>query len=442
MSGYFLSRISPSDAPDGIGPYWRKVQAFGGFVEAGATYTDVRGDAGAKKGGDYFHTNLNLLAAAVGDDPHDALSGSASLVASKTYHIKHRDTPTATKTEVDVDVQPWAQEVPMRGGGILRGPLPIGPNLAAFLDDPLKIGAPLGLTLPLYDQDASVSQTWLRPPKKLTDLGSAFHGGFDFSVAQEWTEPRRLIDVAAAADGVVQVLLNTKSPGGGVVLRHEVSPAIAFQTIYQHVDPSTVDLAVGEFVRRGQRIGRIRRQQTASGGDKSHLHFGVAVRGDTFTLHGVDVPALWYFIDPFGVYGYHEPDGGSNYLYIPRARGGLQKKIRGAERTIHWAGDPLIQVLPAEIRTGYLAIRQIQTRVRRRAGDTIDGLTKEQDQFLVWLEGIDGFFFAGLGAALDRPIERTFITLLQRAHAERLKVSLGYRFVNGHRQISAAWIQR
>lgn len=429
LARYFLSRISPDAQPGGVGPFWRLVQPFGGFVEVGKNYADVLGEDDPAKGGDYFHTNLSLLAAAVGDDPRDVMQPSDVLAAERRYTVKHRGVAA-----FDVAVQPWVRTVPTRFG-MVGVSLPIGERLASFLDDPVGVGS-LRLGLPFREELTTLSGAWLRPPKSADDPGSAFHGGSDFSVQEVDGEPRPLIDVCAAADGVVSVLLNVKRPNGGVVLRHEAAPGRVFQTIYQHLEPGSVTARIGDRIGAGQMLGRIRRQGSGST-DRSHLHFGLGVQGPAFTLGTTTVPALWYLLDPFGVYDYHEPDRESDYLYIPRPRGGLSAPVRGAERVVHWGGNPLIEVLPGELRTRYLPVRQVQVRVRSQARSG-----GEQDQMLVWLDGVDGFFLLATGSRLDRPIERESCRALTLAHAHRLKVSVAYRYVAGERRISAAWLRR
>lgn len=439
MDRYFVSDVAPSSS--GLGRYWREVQQFSGFTTPGTTYDGVFAAGSSTNGGHFFHANLNLLAHAVGDDAGDHLVGRATLVRKFPYEVKNRVAVAGASTKLTVEVQPWEENHRAPRGGSNRVRLAIGANLAAFLDDPLGLGHGLELGLPFTDPDATPSGGWVRPPKKPSDPGSAFHGGIDFSVP---TDPRPLLTAAAAADGTVLYLLNGKRSSGhqgGVALLHEPAPGKQFITIYQHLQPDSVKLAVGDVVSRGDRLGKIRRWINDDGSDNSHLHFSVAVPGPAFDLDGTPVPALWYFIDPFGVYGYHDHSSTSDYEYVPRAAGGMAYRIRGADRTIHWAANPPIRMLPAEIQTRPAPIREVQTRVLRKRGGAGDALPAERNQFLVWLAGTPGFFSLPL-AAPPRAIERETVALLERACTEGRPVLLGYRWVGGDRRISAVWVQR
>jgi hypothetical protein len=417
---YFSAQAPPAE--EGSTIHWRKSQSYQVFDTSGKTYLDLIAEQPDRENVT-FHINLNLLAAAVGDDPLTAISSSGSLVDPVSYRFRGKRS---------VMVQPWVEKVPA-----LRGhrhvPLPIGPRLANFLDDPLGIGRPLNLALPFFDYETTPSQAWLR--------SEGWHGSIDFSVEADLGQPRRLIDVCAAADGVVAMFLaRDKGPNRGIILEHEPAPGAVFRTLYQHLDAASVGVVIGERVRAGQRLGKIT-FFPENGADHSHLHFTLAVRRRGFRLNGVDIPALWYCIDPFGVYDYHTPDQGPNYVYVPRPRGGLTSPIRGAERVIQWAGNPPIEAIRAEVRTPYSRIRRVQVRVRR-ATVSFDTSPTEQDQFLVWLEDLDPMFFLGLGGSFDRAIEHHLTDVLSDAYTMGHKVSLGYRFVDGQRHICAAWVQR
>lgn len=425
---YFLSRLSPEETSDGIGTYWRARQTYTVFVDPGKTYPQLI-DERPRRRRVFFHVNLNLLAAAVGDDPSAALGSTGSLVTREEYEVSR---------DLSVQVQPWVKEV-VHNHGLQRHQLPIGPRLAAFLDDPLGIGRPLGLALPVLNQDTTVSKTWMREQNTDQDPVDTIHGSCDFSDAAEFGQARELVDVCAAADGVVVLFL---AGNRGVILEHEVEPGAVFRTLYQHLNAESVEVLIGQEVHAGQRLGRIHRHfENGNGPEDSHLHFGLAVLGPTFRIGGREIPRLWYLIDPFGVYDYHEPDRGPDYVYVPRPRGGLFSPIHGAERAIHWAGDPPIEAFRGELRTPYTRVRRVQARVRQQSAPG-DALSGERDQFLVWLDGIDSFFFVALGGSLNRPIERELIAVLRLGHTTGRKVSLEYRFVDGQRHVCAAWLQR
>jgi murein DD-endopeptidase MepM/ murein hydrolase activator NlpD len=313
--------------------------------------------------------------------------------------------------------------------------VPIGDRLVSFLDDPLGMGGSLRLGLPFLHHEASVTQTWMRPGT------NAFHGGFDFSVEAQPFGLRPLFDACAAADGRVWMLLNDSDRGhqGGVVLLHEPAPGVQFATLYQHLRPSSVTLAVGDSVRRGQKIGRVRRWM-GSTHERTHLHFNLLVRGpDKVPGLNSDTSRLWFAIDPFGVFDDHDPRTGGNYNYIPSERGGATKPIRGAARTIHWRGNPPIEAYSGELTTPYSKVRLLQTRARSSRGSNQN--PGEMAQMLVWLEGDSHRYHVRLGIELDRSIEEEMCALLRDAHAHARSVRLGYRFRAGRREISAAWVR-
>ncbi len=95
----------------------------------------------------------------------------------------------------------------------------------------------------------------------------------------------------------------------------------------------------------------------------------------------------------------------------------------------------------AEKSTSFRKLRQIQARIRRKSGNATDVLPKEDEQFLVWLDGIDHYFFVPLKTASDLTLELEMIGVLREAFMHDKKVKLGYRQVGDNRYISAAWVQ-
>ena len=95
----------------------------------------------------------------------------------------------------------------------------------------------------------------------------------------------------------------------------------------------------------------------------------------------------------------------------------------------------------AELSTTYRKVRQIQARIRRKRGNDTDALPKEDEQFLVWLEGIDDYFFVPLKTASDLTLELEMIGVLREAFMHDKKVKLGYRRVGDNKYISAAWVR-
>jgi murein DD-endopeptidase MepM/ murein hydrolase activator NlpD len=413
MSRYFVSDTRDDDDQPIDATYWRERQGFGGLVGPGDSYERLRAGESVSRGSDPYHTNLNLLAHAVGDSP----TPLGQPVPSRSYSVR---------VGLALDLQPFALDPDGDPTKVAPVELVIGRNLARFLDDPLRTGRTLDLALPFFDEDVVIGPTggWLRPSGDRT-----FHGGIDFS-----TRPRRLFPVAASASGVVTTLLYTEdNPNNrGVVLEHDAGGT--FRTIYQHMDEDSVVVAVGDTVTRGQELGRISAQIQDDGGDNSHLHFAVAVRAKEFVYEGEDVPELWYFIDPFGVYDYrHDTE-----TYVPRTKEGMWESIRGAARSIHWSSEIPAESLPIERLTeGYQGIRLFQIRVRRndRSGGE---LPPEHDQCLVWLAD-DRPFFVPIRQATDRSMELQLIETLRQAFVNEKEVRLAYRFVGRNRLVTAAW---
>jgi murein DD-endopeptidase MepM/ murein hydrolase activator NlpD len=431
LAHYFVNRhVTRADAANGVGRYWRDTEAYSGWGQNGQTYASIQASGARRSARFRFQVNLHLLAQLLGDSPGDRKPPGSALVDMIDYTAKHRETPTFAGEETTIAVQPWEAIGPMGAQEV-----PIGNRLASFLDDPLGMRASLELGLPFLHRDASVSQTWIRAGK------NAFHGGLDFSVEAEPFALRPLFDACAAADGRVWMLLNDSDRGhqGGVVLLHEPAPGLQYATLYQHLRPASVNLAVGEYVRRGQKIGRVRRWMGDTY-ERTHLHFNLLVRGpDKVPGLGSDTSRLWFAIDPFGVFDEHNPMSGGNYNYIPYERGGATKPIRGAERTIHWRGNPPIEAYSGELTTPYSVVRSLQMRSRSSRGSNQS--PGETAQMLVWLEGESHRFHVRLGAELDRAIEEELCALLRDAYAHGRRVRLGYRFRAARREVSAAWVR-
>ena len=154
------------------------------------------------------------------------------------------------------------QLLDLRGGGLQAGPDVVGQHLDGFRCDAIALGVDAALDvlgaasrvyirfaggakpgelrqvkvdahaiaaeaaeklrqrIEFFDDETTPSQAWLRP--------EGWHGSIDFSVEANLGQPRRLIDVCAAADGVVAMFL--ASGGGrnrGIILEHEPAPGAA-----------------------------------------------------------------------------------------------------------------------------------------------------------------------------------------------------------------------
>jgi hypothetical protein len=95
----------------------------------------------------------------------------------------------------------------------------------------------------------------------------------------------------------------------------------------------------------------------------------------------------------------------------------------------------------AEKQTTYKKIRQIQVRIRTHGGGSPGELPGEDDQFLVFLEGENEYYFVPLKTATNRDLEIEMIGVLREAFMHGKNAKLGYRESNGNRYISAVWIQ-
>jgi hypothetical protein len=91
--------------------------------------------------------------------------------------------------------------------------------------------------------------------------------------------------------------------------------------------------------------------------------------------------------------------------------------------------------------SSYFKIRQIQTRVRQKGGGQANALPAEDEQFLVWLDGIDDYFFVPLKTAGNLAMETELMALLREAFMHNKKVKLAYQEAWGNQYISAAWAQ-
>jgi hypothetical protein len=389
-----------------------------------------RSSAAEKYAGEQFQVNLNLLAHAVGDDPRSLLRSLREDVIPPLPYDYGAGT---------VILQPFAATDRVGGDPERPRELSLGPRLRQFLDDPLD-GDRMDLSLPFYDEEIKLGPTgggWLRNQND----ESAYHGATDFD-----TSPRAVFDVCAAADG--KVLAKAGANGGAgapIVLFHSTAGGKEFRTVYQHLDITSLpaDIRKDADVRRGQFLGRTIGKPPADAGHVIHLHFGVAVKGPELTLNGVNVPALWYFIDPWGVYDHYEHDDSTNANYLPPESRlhVFRSTIAGATHTIQWRTQPLFKTLPVARSTdGYKEIVRVQVRARR--GENFRGtLPDEHEQFVVWLRGDKDFFLVPLSQAKDRGAEFEMIALLREAFLRGKRVRLEYRYEGDLRYIMATWVQ-
>jgi hypothetical protein len=91
--------------------------------------------------------------------------------------------------------------------------------------------------------------------------------------------------------------------------------------------------------------------------------------------------------------------------------------------------------------TEYRRVERIQARIRQHGFDG-DGLPPEDEQFLIWLDDEDGYFFVPLKTAQDRTMELELIGVLREAFMHDRRVKLGYRLAYDNKYISAAWVEQ
>jgi hypothetical protein len=399
MSKYFLHETLSGSARF----YWRSVQTFAGVP---------------------LHLNLNLLAHALGDRP----PAGVALVGAENYDTRLPGVGA-------IQVQPFVE---LRG--TTRIELPIGTNLKNFLDYPLVGMEKMNLSLPFYDGTLGIGDSgggWFRN----AETDGAFHCGWDVMPASQ-TQAADLFEVCAASDGVVEAI--SKRKNAPVVLRHTIG-GVPFLTVYQHLDLTASPLAVGDTVRRGQFLARIADENEVPDPARPHtrhLHFMAAVRGPSFTLaSGVIVPALWYAVDAFGVYDYYlNRTNRQTYNYVPDVRPDcFGYRIQGASHPIQWGAQPLAATLAVSQQTGYIKIVRMQFRCR--STDTRVGVPpREHNQCLVWLEGIDEFFFVPFDSpGGDHTVELKIIDFLSQCFDRGRRVKLEYYPVAGLRNIAAVW---
>jgi murein DD-endopeptidase MepM/ murein hydrolase activator NlpD len=271
------------------GPYYFVSDNINGAEQFFSESTESYGGIRMSKG-------LNVLANVLGDDPQSLLPAGGTLVPVRTFQFE-----TGSGS-----LQPFAFTV--NGSNEIKN-LPLGPHLQGFLNDPLG-GASFDLTLPFVADNIGLSDHSgaVRAPG-----GSIFHYAIDFDMNGHTFSG---FDIIAPADGVIEGYAN----GSSMTIRHRASNGKEFLTYYQHMDPASVcdRWENGAQIRRGEKIGRVESYDEEGNPSYTHLHFGVAVRGPAATINGVNIPEMWYEIDPFGVYDYRRnPEDAINYNYLP-----------------------------------------------------------------------------------------------------------------------------
>lgn len=110
--------------------------------------------------------------------------------------------------------------------------------------------------------------------------------------------------VYAAADGIVREVQERSQFGLVVLIEHEPDTAAARVSLYGHLDPTDVRVAIGQVVQAGDVIG-VLGDETNNGGWPTHLHFGIhkAPYTGEWVYYGhvydPDTAKLWYDPEKF-----------------------------------------------------------------------------------------------------------------------------------------------
>lgn len=274
----------------------------------------------SRYGGVSTYENLNLLATLLGDNPGALLQSGQTLISTRPVVVEGQT----------VQVQPFVFTT--AASGRMKN-LPVGPLLKKFLDDPLN-GERFDLTLPFTDSRVALSDRsgFIRLASDSPD--SDYHTAIDFDRSDG---TRNTFDVVAAADGVIQNSQNS----GSIAIIHTTPRGKEFLTIYQHLDPdSKRHLADGARIKRGDKIGVLQDKDDQGQPIYTHLHFGVGVKGPSGVIGGVQVPELWYLIDPLGVYEERRNRFSDNaYNYLPDNNN--VKLVRGVEHVFVFMTNPI-----------------------------------------------------------------------------------------------------
>ena len=137
---------------------------------------------------------------------------------------------------------------------------------------------------------------------------TGYHTGDDV----EYADVADDVPVYAIADGRVEAVRQASGYGGVMMIKHSASP---YQTpvwaTYGHLD-LTGSPAVGEFVRRGQRIAVLGDHQSAeTGGERKHLHFHHSGDGPSRLAGYVELPSLGRYLNPTGYFARYGVDATS-----------------------------------------------------------------------------------------------------------------------------------
>jgi murein DD-endopeptidase MepM/ murein hydrolase activator NlpD len=139
-----------------------------------------------------------------------------------------------------------------------------------------SVARPIDLTRDAFDVTSYTTVQWPIDPSSpvASRFGyrvppctgcSSFHRGTDF-------DPGQGAPIAVVADGVVTEVGNPSgSLGVYAIVQHSID-GVTFSSIYAHMELGSLQLAVGQTVKRGQLVGLVGSTGESTG---AHLHFGV-----------------------------------------------------------------------------------------------------------------------------------------------------------------------
>ena len=144
---------------------------------------------------------------------------------------------------------------------------------AAIADRKAKPIVPVAKTLmpPVHDYfDAERKSFGRLVPPGDNPFSNSYHIGDDVSFGQQQ------VTVVAIGDGRVRIAqAGSPSWGGLVVIEHRAPDGTSFCSLYGHLGP-LITVIAGDLVNKGQKLGSLGRDYVfATGGYRSHLHFGI-----------------------------------------------------------------------------------------------------------------------------------------------------------------------
>ena len=119
----------------------------------------------------------------------------------------------------------------------------------------------------------------------IQDRFTGYHVGEDIEVPEVREAPE--VPVRSIADGTVRFVDWVSGYGGLVVIQHAIDDKI-INSLYGHLDVSSIKIKVGDAVSVGQTFGRLGEGKTEeTDGERQHLHFAL-YEGDELRKNGYE----------------------------------------------------------------------------------------------------------------------------------------------------------